>query len=62
MKTLHFKTKEDYRKWLAYEHIRTLTGKVVKAKQGRHSIAQLSNAKPLVVVAGHKHKIKHSIY
>lgn len=42
--TEHFKTKEDYRKWSAYRHI--------------HGIAA-PNLKE-VVVAGKKHKVKHS--
>jgi len=62
MKTLHFKTKKGYQKWLAYEHMRTPTGKMVRTKHGRHSIAELSTKKPMVVIAGHKHKVKHSLY
>lgn len=55
-KTLHFKSKEAYRKWLAYEHMRTPTGKLVKAKRGRHSIAELSTA-PRVYIGGHTSKL-----
>lgn len=67
MKTLHFKSKEAFRKWLAYEHIRTPAGLVAKAKKGRHSIAQTTPYTGFVYVGKNKHyvspvKVKHTTH
>jgi hypothetical protein len=59
MKTLHFKSKEAFRKWTAYGHIRTKTGLKVTSKLGRKSIAKSSVKMPNIVIAGHVHKVRH---
>ena len=59
MKTRHFKSKEAYRKWLAFGHIRTKTGKKVRAKTGRKSIFEATPGYSKVIIAGHKHKVMH---
>lgn len=62
MKTLHFKSKEAYRKWLAYGHMRTKTGKMVKVKKGRKNLFAATPGNVGIVVHGHKHKVKHTLY
>lgn len=58
-KTLHFKSEKSYGKWLAYGHMRTKTGKMVKAKKGRKSVFASTPGNIKVVVKGHAHKVKH---
>lgn len=45
MKTLHFKTKKGYQKWLAHGHI--------------HGDFKRVEGNMKIVIAGHPHKVKH---
>jgi hypothetical protein len=59
-KTLHFKSKEGYRKWTAYGHIHSKRGLLVRGRKGRKAImAGHRGAYPRVVIHGHIHKVKH---
>ena len=60
MKTLHFKSKEGYKKWLAHGHMHTKTGLLVKAKKGRVSAFEATPGYKKIVIAGHAHKVHHS--
>lgn len=46
MGTLHFKSKQGYKKWLAYGHIHGDFKRVVGSQK--------------IVIAGHAHKVKHT--
>ena len=59
MKTLHFKSKEAYRKWLAYGHQRTKKGLSVKAKKGRMNLFESTPGNKRIVIGGKYHKVKH---
>jgi len=59
MAVKHFKSKEAYRKWLAYGHIRTKTGLKVKAKSGRKSIFSSKSGHQKIEIKGKAHKVKH---
>lgn len=59
MRTRHFKTKEGYRAWLAYGHIRTKTGKKVRAKKGRKSLFAATPGYTKIYVGGKFHKVHH---
>ena len=56
-KVKHFKSKEDYRKWLAYGHMRTKTGKLAKSR--KRSVFATTPGHQTVYIRGKKHKIKH---
>lgn len=60
MKIKHFQTKEAYRKWLAYGHLRTKTGKAVAGKMGRKNLFEATPGHQKIVIAGKPHKVKHS--
>lgn len=61
-KIKHFKSKEAYRKWLAYGHLRTKTGLSVKAKKGRKDVFTSTPGYQRIYIKGraihvvHKHK------
>lgn len=57
MRKLHFKNKEAYRKWLAYGHMRTKTGKVAKTKSKSVFATTKGNSK--VYIRGKPHKVVH---
>jgi len=61
MKTLHFKSKEAYRKYLAYGHMHSKTGKKVRVggKIKRKSIFAATPGHSKIVIAGHTHKVIH---
>lgn len=44
-KALHFKSKEEYRKWNAYGHI--------------HKVFENTPGNQLIKIKGKKHKVKH---
>jgi hypothetical protein len=52
-----FKSKRAYRKWLAYGHMRTKTGKL--AKSPRKSIFATTPGHQKVYIRGKLHKVKH---
>lgn len=56
---LHFKSREAYRKWLAYGHMRTATGKKVSAKKGRVSVFAAKPGSQKVYIRGKFHKVTH---
>lgn len=60
MKTLHFKSKEAFRKYLAYGHMRTKKGLAVHAKAGRKSMFEATPGHQKIVIAGKPHKVHHS--
>ena len=63
-KPTRFKSKESYRKFRAYQHMRTPTGLLVRAKEGRRSISEqtpIERKERVVVVAGKRHKVELSI-
>lgn len=59
MVALKFKSKEAYRKWLAYGHIRTKTGLKVRARKGRKSVFAATPGHQKISIAGKMHKVKH---
>lgn len=60
-KTKRFKSKESYRKFRAYTHIRTSTGKVAKRKSDTISARTPRHRKEkTIIVAGKRHKPKLS--
>jgi|ETNvirnome_2_300_1030623.scaffolds.fasta_scaffold112008_2 hypothetical protein len=54
---MKFKSKASYKKWLAYGHTRTKTGK--KAKKPGQSVFATTPGSQKVSIAGEKHKVKH---
>jgi|GEM_PF-1797313 len=59
-KVLHFKSKEAYRKWLAYGHMHTKTGKRVYYPENlRKSMMAVSKSNPIIYIRGKRHKVKH---
>lgn len=58
VKTLHFKSKEDYRKWLSYGHMHTKTGLKTGTK-GRKNLFESTPGHSNILIAGKKHKVKH---
>jgi len=59
MKTLNFKSKEAYRKWLAYGHQRTKTGLNIREKTGRKSLFTSTPGNMGIKIRGKIHKVKH---
>lgn len=59
MGTLHFKSKEGYRKWSAYGHMHTKTGKLVLAKKGRVDLFKATPGIQKIIIGGKPHKVKH---
>ena len=59
VKELSFKSKESYRKWLAYGHMRTKTGLEVSGKRGRKSLFETTPGHTKISIKGKKHKVKH---
>lgn len=59
-KTLHFKNKEGYRKYLAYGHLRTKTGLTVSKKKGRVNVFAATPGYQKIVIAGKSHKVTHT--
>ena len=59
MKSLNFKSKTAYKKWLAYGHMHTKTGKYVLAKKGRKSLFATTPGNVKVLIKGKAHKVKH---
>ena len=55
----HFKSKEAYRKWLAYGSMRTKKGLKVSAKKGRVSLFKATPGSQKIYICGKKHKVKH---
>jgi len=55
----HFKSKEAYRKFLAYGHQRTKRGLLVRTKSGRKSVFAATPGHQKIVIAGKPHKVKH---
>jgi len=54
---MHFKSKEAYRKWLAYGHMRTKTGKL--AKHPSRSVFATTPGHQKVYIRGKPHRVKH---
>jgi len=59
LKTKSFKSKEAYRKWTAYGHMRTKTGLKVSAKPGRKSVFESTPGHQKVRIMGIPHRVKH---
>ena len=59
MKSLNFKSKAAYKKWLAYGHMHTKTGKLVKAKKGRKNLFAATPGYAKILIKGKVHKVKH---
>ena len=58
MRKLHFKSKAGYKKWLAYGHMRTKTGKMAKSRKVSVFAKTPGNSK--IYIRGKVHKVKHS--
>ena len=59
-KALHFKSKEAYMKWLAYGHMHSKSGKLLKYPETKtKSMMAVSKTDPDVYIRGKKHKVKH---
>ena len=56
---MKFKSKEAYRKWNAYGHMRTKTGLKVSAKAGRKNLFEATPGHQRITIAGKLHKVKH---
>ena len=56
-RTLNFKSKEAYRKWLAYGNIRTKSGAV--AKSDKTTIFAKTPGYTAIKIKGKVHKVKH---
>lgn len=54
-----FKSREAYRKHLAWGHMRTKTGLLVRAKKGRKSAFEATPGHQKVRIRGEVHKVKH---
>lgn len=61
-RTLHFKSKEGYRKWLAYGHLRTKKGLNVHAHKGRKSLFAATPGYSKIIIKGKPHKVIHRRY
>lgn len=59
MKSLNFSSKAAYKRWLAYGHMHTKTGKLVKAKVGRQSLFASTPGYAKISIRGRVHKVKH---
>ena len=59
MRTLNFKSKEAYRKWIAFGHAKTKTGLKVTAKTGRKSLFAATPGYTKIKIKGKAHKVKH---
>lgn len=54
----HFKSKKAYKKWVAYGHMRTKTGKL--AKHPSQSVFATTSGHQKVYIKGRLHKVKHN--
>ena len=57
---MNFKSKEAFRKWNAYGHMRTKTNLMVKAKPGRTSMFAATPGHQKVFIKGKPMKIRHT--
>lgn len=57
--TLHFKSKEAYRKWSAYGHMHTKTGLRVSAGKGRVNMFKATPGSQRVYIRGKLHHVYH---
>lgn len=57
MRTLHFKSRAGYRKWLAYGHMRTKTGKMAKVRS--RSVFASTPGYSKIAIRGKFHKVTH---
>lgn len=57
--TKHFSSKEAYRKWNAYGHMHTKTGKLVSGHEGRKSAFASTPGSQKVFIRGKLHKVQH---
>jgi hypothetical protein len=53
----HFGSREAYRKWVAYGHMRTKMGKAVSAKPGRVSVFKATPGRQKIYIRGKLHKV-----
>ena len=60
MKSINFKSKEAYRKWLSYGHMHTKTGLKVSAKPGRTNLFAATPGNAKISIRGKMHKVIHS--
>ena len=56
-KVLHFRSKEDYRRWLAYGHIRTKSG--ARARRVGEALFAATPGHVSVYIRGKKHRVVH---
>jgi len=56
-KVRHFKSREAYRKWLAYGHMRTPSGRL--ARRPSESIFARTPGHQRIVIAGRPHRVQH---
>ena len=55
----HFASKEAYRKWVAYGHMRTKTGLQVAGHTGRKNVFAATPGSQKVYIGGKVHHVKH---
>lgn len=55
----HFTSKEAYRKWNAYGHMRTKTGLKVSAKPGRVNVFKATPGCQKIYIRGKLHRVRH---
>jgi len=58
-KPRHFKSKEAYRKYLAFGHMRTKTDGTRLKRKGEPSLFEAAPGHQKIVIAGKRHKVKH---
>jgi hypothetical protein len=56
-RTMHFRSKEAYRKWTAYGHMRTKTGKLARSR--RQSVFATTPGHTPVYIRGKRHRPRH---
>lgn len=56
---MNFKSKEAYRKWLAYGHMHTKRGLLVNARKGRRDLFASTPGNQRIKIRGNIHKVTH---
>lgn len=59
MRTLNFKSGKAYKKWLAYGHMHTKKGLMVRAKAGRKNLFAATPGHSKICIHGKPHRVMH---
>jgi hypothetical protein len=54
---MHFRSKESYRKWLAYGHMRTPSGRLARSRS--ESVFARTPGHQRVYIRGKPHRVQH---